>query len=63
MINVVTIDPDTIAAPRAPRDSISERPPSPKVFWSRRPSDMTDIDFDYGTAIGKTPEECTGYVE
>ena len=56
-------DPDTIIAPRLPNDSVSERGPSPKAFSCRKASNTPDIDFDYGSAIGKSPEECTAYIQ
>ena len=34
-----------------------DKGPEAKTFWSRTPSVMTDIDFDYGTEIGRAPEE------
>jgi len=57
------IDPDNIMAPRLPHDSVSERGPSPKMFYLRRHSGGTDVDFDYGSAIGKSPEECAAYMQ
>ena len=60
---LIFTDPDTIIAPRLPHDSVSERGPSPKVFSCRKSSNTTDIDFDYGSAIGKSPEECTAYIQ
>ena len=60
---LIFTDPDTIIAPRLPHDSVSERGPSPKVFSCRKASNCTDIDFDYGSAIGKSPEECTAYIQ
>ena len=52
------IDPDTIhCPPLLLRETSLEKGPEAKTFWSRTPSVMTDIDFDYGTEIGRAPEE------
>ena len=51
------IDPDNIHCPLLLRDSSLDKVPHAKTFWSRTPSVLTDIDFDYGTEIGKAPEE------
>ena len=51
------IDPDTIHCPLLLQDSSLDKVHHAKTFWSRTPSVLTDIDFDYGTEIGRAPEE------
>ena len=54
------IEPDTIKAPKIFYDVTFERPRPPsakKYFASSSSSVVTDMDFDYGAAIGFQPEE------
>ena len=54
------IEPDTIKAPKIFYDVTIERPRPPSAknyFGSRASSVLTDVDFDYGAAIGFQPEE------
>lgn len=51
------LEPDRIKAPKVLLNTSKDRPPSPKMIWSRRSSEATDLEFDYGAAIGLQPEE------